>query len=253
MFRPVRADRYVADPQTAAEPPLTPHDSQVCFEVGDAVRFLAPGGGALEGTVEKLNPTQARVRCGADLWVVPYPGLGHDSADVAQARRHRLGRLKDVAAEALKLMQRHGLCKWSFRFNGARTQLGQCRPVQQSILLSRVHAVQDPPAQVTDTILHEVAHALAGPEAGHGPEWKAIATRLGATPHSCAPVSEDSRRRVLAAKAGFHTGDTVSFVARGQQWTGVIVRKNPKRAKVQCGDTVWSVSYARLSVAAAPA
>ncbi len=36
-----------------------------------------------------------------------------------------------------------------------------------------------------DTLLHEIAHALAGPEAGHGPAWKAVAVRIGATPRAC--------------------------------------------------------------------
>ena len=101
--------------------------------------------------------------------------------------------------------------------------------------------------QVTDTILHEIAHALAGPGAGHGPAWKATASRLGATPKSCAPESDEARRRREAAKANFRTGDTVSFLARGVVRTGVIVRMNPKRAKVKSGDVVWSVPYAKLS------
>ncbi len=32
---------------------------------------------------------------------------------------------------------------------------------------------------------HEIAHAIAGPDAGHGPVWKAVAVRLGATPRAC--------------------------------------------------------------------
>lgn len=104
-----------------------------------------------------------------------------------------------------------------------------------------------PPDQVTDTILHEIAHALAGPAARHGPAWKSIARRLGATPKSCAPENDGARRRLEAVRANFRAGDSVSFIARGQLHTGVIVRMNPKRAKVKCGDTAWSVPYAQLS------
>ena len=39
--------------------------------------------------------------------------------------------------------------------------------------------------EVYDTLLHEIAHALAGPGAGHGPVWKAICIKIGAKPHRC--------------------------------------------------------------------
>ena len=47
-----------------------------------------------------------------------------------------------------------------------------------------VHGEKSGGAEIRDTVLHEIAHALVGPEARHGPEWKAIAKRLGATPRA---------------------------------------------------------------------
>lgn len=38
--------------------------------------------------------------------------------------------------------------------------------------------------EVRDTILHEIAHALA-PRAGHGPKWRAICRQIGAEPKRC--------------------------------------------------------------------
>jgi predicted SprT family Zn-dependent metalloprotease len=38
---------------------------------------------------------------------------------------------------------------------------------------------------VLDTILHEIAHALAGHKAGHGPAWKAKCAQIGAKPKRC--------------------------------------------------------------------
>ncbi len=35
---------------------------------------------------------------------------------------------------------------------------------------------------IRDTVLHEIAHALAGNTAGHGPEWKEWCRRVGANP-----------------------------------------------------------------------
>jgi predicted SprT family Zn-dependent metalloprotease len=53
----------------------------------------------------------------------------------------------------------------------------------------RGHGLHDwtfgPPETVLDTLRHEIAHAIAGPAARHGPAWKAVAIRLGATPRAC--------------------------------------------------------------------
>ena len=221
-------------------------DRQILFDVGDKVWFSARDKGRLSGLVEKLNPTRTKVRCGADAWVVPYGGLNHVCGATGEEREKRALRLGEVAAQARELMERNGLVDWSFRFNGAQKKLGVCRYGEKLILLSRGHTLDGTPEQVTDTILHEIAHALVGPGAGHGPAWKAVARRLGATPKSCAPESERARRKREAARAKFRTGDTVSFESRGEIRTGVIERMNPKRAKVRCPGAVWSVPYAKL-------
>lgn len=222
-------------------------DLQIFFERGDRVRFRANEGSTLSGTVETLNPKRARVRCGTEIWTVPYGGLDHLCVATGKARQPRAKRLRAVVAEARELMDRHGVGMWALRFSGSRTSLGECRSRQKLILVSRTHALNGSPEQVTDTILHEIAHALAGPDAGHGPAWKAVARKLGATPRSCLPESDSTKRQREAARRKFRTGDSVSFTARGELRTGKIVRMNPKRAKVRCGDAVWSVPYARLS------
>lgn len=221
-------------------------DRQILFDAGDEVWFSATGKGRQRGLVQKLNPTRAKVRCGADIWNVPYGGLNHVCELKAEERKQRMARLMEVDAQARELMDRHGLADWSFRFNDAEKKLGVCRYREKLILLSREHAVNGARDQVTDTILHEIAHALAGPGAGHGPAWKAVARRLGATPKSCAPESEQSREEREAAKAKFRAGDAVIFKIRGEVRSGVIERMNPKRAKVRGLGTIWSVPYARL-------
>ena len=211
------------------------------------MRFFIADGGALIGTVEKLNPKRARVSSGTDVWVVPYAGLDHVCSSTAEVREVRVTRLKEVAAQARDLMDWHGLDEWALRFNGGQRKLGECRARQKLILFSRAHAVNGAPGQVTDTVVHVVAHALAGPAAGHGPVWEAIAKRLGAIPKSCAPESDEARRTREATEAIFSIGDTVALIARGDIQTGIIVRMNPKRARVQCGHVMWSIPYARLS------
>ena len=50
--------------------------------------------------------------------------------------------------------------------------------------IGRGHALEGNEEEIRDTVLHEIAHAIAGPEAGHGPLWKATARRIGATPRA---------------------------------------------------------------------
>lgn len=74
---------------------------------------------------------------------------------------------------------------WSFRLDTAKRRFGCCMRRQKVISLSapltRLNSVED----VKDVILHEIAHALAGPNVHHGPEWKAICIRIGAKPERC--------------------------------------------------------------------
>lgn len=90
---------------------------------------------------------------------------------------------------ALELMARFGLEGWQFAFDRARRRAGCCHYPTGSrpgrITLS-VHFVERNPAEeVDETIRHEIAHALAGREAGHGPAWRAACARVGARPVRC--------------------------------------------------------------------
>ncbi len=82
-------------------------------------------------------------------------------------------------------MDRHGLADWSFAFNRHKTHLGLCRYDDRRIELSIHYVLANDEPSVRDTVLHEIAHALAGPAAGHGRLWKRWCERLGATPRSC--------------------------------------------------------------------
>lgn len=230
------------------EQTLNDEDKQVLFDVGDKVRFGDGEGFWQTGTVEKLNPTRARVDCGASVWDVPYGYLFHSCDSTTEARAGRAVRLMSVADQARELMDRNGLQKWSFRFNSAERQLGACHWKKKLIVLSRSHAVKRTSEQVTDTILHEIAHALAGLGAGHGPKWKAIASRLGARPRSCAPATEGVRRKRQAAKTNVKIGDTVAFNGKNRIRTGIVRRMNPKTARVECTGATWLVPYDRLVV-----
>lgn len=88
---------------------------------------------------------------------------------------------------ALELMERHGLIAtgWRPQLDGAKRRFGLCDYRRKIISLSRPLVERNSIEQVTDTILHEIAHALVGGAAGHGPAWKRKAREVGANPSRC--------------------------------------------------------------------
>ncbi len=112
--------------------------------------------------------------------------------------------LAEVRVMAVDLMQQHKLLQagWRFRFNKCATLIGRCRYRVMLIEYSVHFATNATYDQVRDTILHEIAHALC-PKAGHGPEWKAMAIRIGARPQRCKSV-ESTKTPKYTARCAVH-------------------------------------------------
>lgn len=93
----------------------------------------------------------------------------------------------DIAALARELMAQHGLTTqgWIFEYDQAKRRAGCCFHQQKRITLSYHYVLANPLEEVRDTILHEIAHALAGHKAGHGWEWVQVCRRIGAKPIRC--------------------------------------------------------------------
>ena len=70
---------------------------------------------------------------------------------------------------------------WSFGFDYAKQRAGKCDFTNRRVTLSKYLAARFDDAANEQTLLHEIAHGLAGPRAGHGPEWLRIARRIGYT------------------------------------------------------------------------
>lgn len=68
---------------------------------------------------------------------------------------------------------------WSFGFDHAKRRAGQCNFTDHRITVSRYLAAKFEDDEIHQVLLHEVAHAIAGPKAGHGPSWRRIAAELG--------------------------------------------------------------------------
>lgn len=93
--------------------------------------------------------------------------------------------LTELEAIARGALLQHGLQGWTFGWSRAKRRLGVCKYRLKRIEIAEFYAQNNPPDKVLDTLLHEIAHALAGPAAKHGPVWKAVAQRIGATPLAC--------------------------------------------------------------------
>ena len=91
---------------------------------------------------------------------------------------------------AVALMRHHGLLvdeprlfgrlrrAWRFTWSRSVSAFGHCDWGRREIRLSRRLVERNPPWEVLDCILHEIAHALT-PGAGHGSVWRSTARRLG--------------------------------------------------------------------------
>jgi predicted SprT family Zn-dependent metalloprotease len=91
---------------------------------------------------------------------------------------------------ARTILDDYGLEAWAVEFDRAKRRFGQCRYMSATISLS-AHLVRLNDAEtVADTIRHEVAHALAGSGAGHGPKWRAMCRVTGANPQRCYDSAE---------------------------------------------------------------
>ncbi|CAN5521562.1 hypothetical protein BH11PLA2_BH11PLA2_21720 [soil metagenome] len=93
--------------------------------------------------------------------------------------------LPKLVAQAQQELLQHGLTDWTFRFANTKRRLGACHFHRKRIEIARYYAANSADEHVIDTLRHEIAHALAGPKAAHGPAWKAIAIKLGAKPKAC--------------------------------------------------------------------
>ena len=88
-------------------------------------------------------------------------------------------------ALATRLLDQHGLDGWSVVFDTAKRRAGVCRFDTRVIGLSGPLTRLHDEAEVRDTVLHEIAHALVGPRHGHDAVWAAKARAIGGSAERC--------------------------------------------------------------------
>lgn len=88
---------------------------------------------------------------------------------------------------ANELMKEFGLLDagWSFRWDRAARRLGVCKHRRKEIAFSQ-HFDHITREEIEDTIRHEIAHALVGPNHGHDRVWRAKCIEVGAKPQRLA-------------------------------------------------------------------
>ncbi|GAA3581383.1 hypothetical protein GCM10022198_00680 [Klugiella xanthotipulae] len=127
--------------------------------------------------------------------------------------------------------------EWSFGFDNAKRRAGVCNYTTKRITVSRYLAAKYTDDEIHQILLHEVAHAIAGHAAAHGPAWKRVCVEIGyegrrlhdgETAHELAPYigvcpvgHEHYRYRAptrplscgLCAR-GFHAGNAITWEKR---------------------------------------
>lgn len=175
---------------------VTPNDAaKARFRVGDRVEFTNRGR-AIHGKIVRMNPKTADVDCNNGVeWRIHYQLLNKISSG---PRNGPAGALEAVAAKANRLMVQHGLKGWSFQFDDAARRAGACSHSTRVISLAREYCIEVSEPEWTDTILHEIAHALVGPDHHHDAVWKSTARAIGCTGDRCHSVSFARPRYILS-------------------------------------------------------
>tara|TARA_Y100001951_G_C11121069_1_gene172797 strand:+ start:83 stop:577 length:495 start_codon:yes stop_codon:yes gene_type:complete len=102
-------------------------------------------------------------------------------------------KLTETILLARELMEKHKLDGWKLKFDESKSHLGQCRYSEKSIYLSYPYVEINDEKIIRNTILHEIAHALAGSGHGHNRIWKTIARHIGCTGDRCTRGAERPR------------------------------------------------------------
>lgn len=92
---------------------------------------------------------------------------------------------REALGMARRMLAEHGLSGWRVELDSAKRRAGVCRFEDRVIGLSGPLTALHSEAEVRDTVLHEIAHALVGPRHGHDDVWRATALRIGCSGSRC--------------------------------------------------------------------
>jgi predicted SprT family Zn-dependent metalloprotease len=97
--------------------------------------------------------------------------------------------IESVLTMGRQELARHGLADqgWVFELDSGKTRAGCCKHHKRIVSISRHLVTSDlwTPDMIRNTLLHEVAHALAGSVHGHDETWRQIAVSIGCDGKRC--------------------------------------------------------------------
>ena len=195
---------------------LSPEDQfRARVAIGDPVSFCHRGR-KLQGKLIRTNPKRAIVQTEENEFSVPYALLIPDPI-TAEKREQQI---EMVLQEALGLMTSHGLKNWTFKLDHSARRAGCCNYRDRTISLSFNLAQSRSGEEITDTLLHEIAHALVGKQHNHDAAWKAKAREMGCS-------GERTHRMELAPPRW-------KVRCENGCWTHVAHRRNPRLICRKC-------------------
>jgi len=102
-------------------------------------------------------------------------------------KTHKQMTILEAKTLAISLIKEHGLTYdgWRFEFDTARNRAGVCKFRSKTIGLSKYLLPHMKDDKVEDTLLHEIAHALVGPQHGHDRVWQRQALAIGCNGARC--------------------------------------------------------------------
>lgn len=86
-----------------------------------------------------------------------------------------------IATDTIK----HYCPEFSFKFDSGKKRFGLCSFSKKTISISKSLTLLNDENEVINTILHEVAHALAGYGVGHSDKWRITAKSIGCDGERC--------------------------------------------------------------------
>ena len=198
--------------------------------LGSVVSFSGRDGHSLLGKVARIRVQHADVidKDGRQ-WSVPYRAITEVvSAPAADCSLHEV---EEMAAALLERHQASGALQtgWNFGFDLAPARAGVCRYRERRIDLSVSYCLAATRADIEDTVLHEIAHAIVGPKHNHDAVWKAKAREIGCHGERCHRVQHSVPR-------------WVGECGCGQQWFRQTLQRRMMRNRVcaKChGEITW--------------
>lgn len=89
--------------------------------------------------------------------------------------------LQALRRVAEDMIAAHLDASWTFAYDSAKRRAGACDYTRKRITVSRYLSARYDDETNRQTLLHEIAHALAGARAAHGTAWKRTARAIGYT------------------------------------------------------------------------